>query len=59
MLTAADVAKTRAIMMALKQFDSFCGEVGMTMTTAFCVFAKTVVRRHNILQIIALFSGMR
>lgn len=31
-----------------KQFDSFCSEVGMTMTTAFCVFAKTVVRRHRI-----------
>lgn len=31
-----------------KQFDAFCSEVGMTMTTAFCIFAKTVVRQHRI-----------
>lgn len=27
-----------------KEFESFCSDVGMNMTTAFCVFAKTVVR---------------
>ncbi len=31
-----------------KQFDDFCSDVGMTMTTAFCVFAKTVVRERKI-----------
>lgn len=31
-----------------KQFDAFCNEIGMTMTTAMCVFAKTVVREHRI-----------
>ncbi len=31
-----------------KEFDSFCSDVGMSMTTAFCLFAKTVVRKHCI-----------
>lgn len=31
-----------------KQFDTFCSDVGMTMTTAFCIFAKTVVRERRI-----------
>ena len=31
-----------------RQFDAFCSEVGMSMTTAICVFAKTVVRQHRI-----------
>ena len=31
-----------------KQFDSFCDDVGMTMTTAICIFAKTVVREQKI-----------
>ena len=31
-----------------KEFDAFCSDVGMTMTTAICMFAKTVVRRHSI-----------
>lgn len=31
-----------------KQFDAFCSEFGMSMTTAFCVFAKTVVRERRI-----------
>ncbi len=31
-----------------KEFDSFCSDVGMSMTTAFCLFAKTVVRKHSI-----------
>ncbi len=31
-----------------KQFDVFCSDVGMTMTTAVCVFAKTVVRERRI-----------
>ena len=26
-----------------RAFDEFCTEIGMTMTTAFCVFAKTAV----------------
>lgn len=30
------------------EFDAFCSDVGMTMTTAICLFAKTVVRRHSI-----------
>lgn len=33
----------------LKQdFDSLCGELGMNMTTAFNIFAKTVVRQHGL-----------
>lgn len=28
----------------LRQFESFCDEIGMSVNTAFCVFAKTVVR---------------
>ncbi len=31
-----------------KQFDAFCSDVGMTMTTAVCVFAKTAVRERRI-----------
>lgn len=31
-----------------KQFDSFCNEVGMNMTTAFNIFAKTAVRQQRI-----------
>lgn len=31
-----------------KQFERFCTDVGMTMTTAFCIFAKTVVRQRRI-----------
>ena len=31
-----------------RQFDSFCTDVGMSMSTAFCIFAKTVVRQHRI-----------
>lgn len=31
-----------------KQFDAFCSDIGMNMTTAFCVFAKTVVRERRI-----------
>lgn len=31
-----------------KQFDTFCSDVGMNMTTAFCIFAKTVVRERRI-----------
>ena len=23
-----------------RQFDNFCSEIGMSMTTAFCIFAK-------------------
>lgn len=31
-----------------KQFEAFCSDVGMTMTTAFCVFAKATVRQRKI-----------
>ena len=31
-----------------RQFDAFCSEIGMSMTTAFCVFAKTAVRQNRI-----------
>ena len=31
-----------------KQFDAFCSEIGMNMTTAFCVFAKKAVRERRI-----------
>ena len=31
-----------------KQFDDFCNEMGMTMTTAFTIFAKKAVREYRI-----------
>ena len=31
-----------------KQFEAFCSNIGMTMTTAFCVFAKAAVRKQKI-----------
>lgn len=31
-----------------KEFDKFCSDVGMTMTTAFCIFAKKVVMEQKI-----------
>lgn len=31
-----------------KQFELFCNELGLTMTTAFNIFAKTVVRQQKI-----------
>ncbi len=31
-----------------KEFDQFCSAVGMTMTTAFCIFAKKVVMEQKI-----------
>ena len=31
-----------------KQFDAFCSEIGMNMTTAINVFAKTAVREQRI-----------
>lgn len=31
-----------------KEFEVFCSEVGMSMTTAFCVFAKKTVREQRI-----------
>ena len=30
------------------QFDSFCADMGMTMTTAFNIFAKKAVREYRI-----------
>ena len=31
-----------------KQFESFCADVGMSMTTAFTIFAKKTVRENRI-----------
>ena len=31
-----------------RQFDAFCSDIGMSMTTAFCVFAKAAVRERRI-----------
>lgn len=31
-----------------EQFDKFCADIGMSMTTAFCVFAKKAVREQKI-----------
>ena len=31
-----------------RQFDAFCSEVGMNMTTAICLFAKKTVREQRI-----------
>lgn len=31
-----------------KQFEEFCADVGMSMTTAFTVFAKRTVRENKI-----------
>ncbi len=31
-----------------RRFDECCNAMGMSMTTAFCVFAKTVVREQRI-----------
>lgn len=31
-----------------RDFERFCSDVGMTMTSAVCVFAKAVVRNHKI-----------
>lgn len=31
-----------------KQFEAFCSDMGMTMTTAFNIFAKKTVREYRI-----------
>ena len=31
-----------------KQFDGLCNELGLNMTTAINIFAKTMVRQHRI-----------
>lgn len=31
-----------------KQFEAFCSEIGMSMSTAFTVFAKQAVRQYRI-----------
>ena len=31
-----------------KQFDEFCSNIGMSMTTAICIFAKKAVREQKI-----------
>ena len=31
-----------------KQFDALCSDIGMSMTTAICVFAKKAVRERRI-----------
>lgn len=31
-----------------KQFEAFCADIGMSMTTAFTIFAKKAVRENRI-----------
>ncbi len=31
-----------------KEFEKFCSDIGMSMTTAFCIFAKTAIREQKI-----------
>lgn len=31
-----------------EDFEKFCSDIGMSMTTAFCVFAKKAVREQKI-----------
>ena len=31
-----------------RNFEAFCADVGMSMTTAFCIFAKKAVREYRI-----------
>ena len=31
-----------------RQFDEICGQLGMTMSTAFNIFAKAVIRQGGI-----------
>lgn len=31
-----------------RQFDKFCSDIGMNMTTAICVFARKAVREQRI-----------
>ena len=31
-----------------EEFDKFCSDIGMTMTTAMCIFAKMAVREQRI-----------
>ncbi len=31
-----------------KQFDKFCSDIGMSMTTAICIFAKKAVKEQKI-----------
>lgn len=31
-----------------RQFKEFCSSIGMTMTTAVCIFAKQAIRDHKI-----------
>lgn len=40
-----------------ESFSAFCSEIGMSMTTAFCVFAKTAVREKRIPFEISLSSN--
>ena len=32
-----------------KQFEAFCADMGMTMTTAFNIFAKKAVRKSRMM----------
>ena len=36
-----------------KQFDAFCSDIGMSMSTAFCVFAKTAANLARLRKSIA------
>ena len=40
-----------------KQFEAFCDEVGINMTTAFTMFVKKTLREHRIPLYQALFEG--
>ncbi|MDE7362200.1 MAG: type II toxin-antitoxin system RelB/DinJ family antitoxin [Oscillospiraceae bacterium] len=31
-----------------REFNKFCDNVGLSMSAAFCVFARTCVRQHKI-----------
>lgn len=31
-----------------KEFDKFCSDIGMSMTTAMCIFARKAVREQRI-----------
>ena len=41
-----------------KRFDHLCGELGLNMSTAFTVFAKTMVRQQKIPFEISLDSAV-
>lgn len=47
------MAKTTSVSIRMdselkRQFEEFCADMGMSMTTAFCIFAKKAVREYRI-----------